>query len=176
MLQVAKHLSQLSFEKLMEVYQESNQANGARLAPGETKPRQLQMAEQDFYTYLHDVFFRQPGARYCVWTENGSYVSALRLEPYRDGLLLEALETAPSQRGKGYAVRLIQAVQQMLAQQGHVRLYSHVGKRSGASLNTHRACGFQVILDYAAYLDGSVSDRAFTLKYEKEIADSHADS
>ena len=93
------------------------------------------------------------------------------MEPYRDGLLLEALETAPGWRRMGYAVRLIQAVQQMLEQQGSVRIYSHVSKKNTASLKTHLRCGFEIYLDYAAYIDGSVNRRAHTLRYEKNISD-----
>ena len=171
MLHIAKNLGQLSFGKLMAVYLDTNRTNGALLAPEETVERQIQLSEQEAYSYLHDDFFQQKGAVYCIWEEGGAYVCALRLEPYMDGLLLEALETAPSYRRKGYAVLLIGAVQQMLEQQGSVRIYSHVGKRNEASLKTHFACGFQIMKDYAAYIDGSVNHRAYTLCYEKNIAE-----
>ena len=84
---------------------------------------------------------------------------------------MEALETAPDKRRMGYGVRLIQAVQQMLAQQGSVRLYSHVSKKNTASMKTHLRCGFEIYLDYAAYIDGSVNHRACTLRYEKNLSD-----
>ena len=168
MLFIARNLWMLSFGALMEVYREGNLENGRRLAPSETEARQLQIAEQDFYTYLRDCFFTRPGAAYCVLEENGKYISALRLEPYEDGLLLEALETAPALRGRGYASRLIREVQQEL---GNVRIYSHVSKKNIASLKAHRHCGFEVYLDFAAYLDGSVNNRAYTLRYEKNFED-----
>ena len=88
-----------------------------------------------------------------------------------DGLLLEALETAPNQRQKGYAVQLIQAAQQMLEQQGSVRIYSHVSKKNYPSLKTHFHCKFEIYRDYAAYIDGSVNDRAYTLRYEKNVSE-----
>ena len=171
MLVVAKRLGDLSFGSLMEVYRKANREHGLQIAPGEPEERQVALSEQDFYSYLHDSFFTCPQAIYCVWEENQKYVSALRLEPYRDGLLLEALETAPEQRGQGYALRLIQAVQQLLEQQGSVRIYSHVSKKNLPSLRTHFRCGFQKYLDYAAYIDGSVNDRAYTLRYEKKISE-----
>ena len=170
MLRIAKKLNQLSFAALMEVYLDANREHGAALAPGEPEARQIQVSEERFYSYLHDDFFAHPGAFYCVWEENGKYVSALRLEPYRDGLLLEALETAPDQRGKGYAVRLIQAVQKYLSEQGTVRIYSHVDKKNEASLRTHRRCGFEAFLDYAAFIDGSVNRRSCTLRYETAVS------
>lgn len=171
MLCIARNPGQLSFGKLMEVYREANQEHGREIAPGEPEERQIALSEQDFYAYLHDSFFTRPDAVYCILEENKRYVSALRLEPYMDGLLLEALETAPNQRQKGYAVQLIQAAQQMLEQQGSVRIYSHVSKKNNPSLKAHFHCGFEIIRDYAAYIDGSVNDRAYTLRYEKNISE-----
>ena len=98
MLYLARSLSRLHFSSLMAVYAESNRENGREFWPEEPEMRQIQLAEEDFYRYLSQVFFRSPGAVYAVWEENGRYVSALRLEPYRDGLLLEALYR-PYQRG-----------------------------------------------------------------------------
>lgn len=167
MLVIAWTLRELSFRKLMDVYVEANRENGAWLAPQESEDRQLQIGEDDFYSYLHDVFFKRDGACYALWMVDEKYVSALRLEPYRDGLLLEALETAPDCRRKGYAKNLIQAVQGWFAQRGSIRLYSHVGKQNEASMRVHLQCGFRVIGDSAAYLDGSVNSRACTLFFEK---------
>ena len=89
MLIIAHKLHEFTFGKLMEVYAEGNLENGQDLWPDETESRQNALAEQEFYNYLQQVFFRTNGAQYLVWEENGRYVSALRLEPYQDGLLLE---------------------------------------------------------------------------------------
>ena len=123
-------------------------------------------AEQDFYQYLREVFFPTAGAVYAVWEENGTYITALRLEPYRDGLLLTALETAPEYRRRGYAQKLIEAVLEELPGE---KLYSHVSKTNAASLRTHISCGFQKILDHAAYLDGSVLRSSCTLCHEPRL-------
>lgn len=168
MLHLYTNLRQLPFEQLMAVYEEGNRENGKILAPFDPEARQLQLAEEDFYDYLR-AFFAVPGAQYAVWEADGAAVSALRLEPYRDGLLLEALETAPQKRRQGYATELIQAVQQHLEGGGVVRLYSHVSKKNVPSLNVHRRCGFQIIEDCAVYIDGSVSSRAYTLRYKNNF-------
>ena len=126
----------------------------------EPEDRQIALAEQDFYQYLKDCFFPTFGAVYAVWMEENEYISALRLEPYKDGFLLEALETAPKHRRKGYAVKLIRAV---LAQMPDQRIYSHVSKRNVPSLAVHEKCGFRKISDSAIYIDGSVNHRACTL-------------
>ena len=162
---VAGSLRALSFPKLMEVYQEGNRETGGRNYPEEPPQRQLELAEEDFREYLCRIFFAGENARYFILEAAGRYVSALRLEPYGDGLLLEALETAPDCRRKGYAAALIRQCQQYLTQEGKVRLYSHVSRRNAASLRTHEKCGFRQISDYARYIDGSVDRRAVTLLY-----------
>ena len=163
MLTIATNLRELSFGKLMETYAEGNLENGQDLWPDEPEGRQIALAEQEFYNYLREVFFKTPGASYFIWEEAGAYVSALRLEPYRDGLLLEALETDPRHRRKGYAAKLMEAV---LLHVGDGKIYSHVGKKNRASLRTHEKCGFRVISDHAVYADGSVNDRCCTLLHE----------
>lgn len=160
MLLIARKLKELSFGKLMEVYAEGNQENGRESWPDEHPSRQQMLAEQDFYDYLRQVFFTTPRAVYAIWQLDDTYVSALRLEPYRDGLLLEALETIPEHRRKGYGKALVNAV---LENWPEVRIYSHVAKWNEASLQTHESCGFQKILDHAVYVDGSVHHNAVTL-------------
>ena len=159
MLVVIGSMRELRFGELMQVYGESNLEKGRRCWLYETEDRQLALAEQDLYDYLRQCIFAVPDAALCVWQESGHYVSALRLEPWKDGLLLTGLETAPERRGKGYARALIRAVQGYLVQQGKGKLYSHINKSNTASICVHEKCGFRRIYDYAAYVDGSV-DRA----------------
>lgn len=163
MLILVNSLRQLRFGELMQVYTDSVEKAAAAM---QDIPWGLacQRAEQDLHQYLKDVFFRTPGAMYAIWEEKGRYVSALRLEPYRDGLLLSALETAPSHREKGYAEALIREALRVC---GSGKVYSHVGKTNAASLHTHCSCGFRTILDYAVYLDGSVDRRCYTMVYER---------
>lgn len=163
MLLVARRLKEISFSGLMNVYRESNEENAADFWPDETPGRRMALAEQDFYDYLSRTFFAVPGAFYALWEEDGQYVSALRMEPYQDGFLLEALETEPDRRRKGYARRLILEVLNTL---DHCKVYSHVNKRNQASLRTHETCGFQKILDHAIYADGSVLTSSVTMKIE----------
>ena len=161
MLYLAWRLGQLDFSELMAVYEEGNRENGALFHPELSEGQQILHAEQSFYQYLKECFFATEGAVYALWVENGKYVSALRLEPYEDGLLLEALETIPSQRRKRYAQQLIRAVQAQFPQ----KIYSHISKKNTASLMVHQKCGFVQILDYAKYIDGSFVRTAVTLRY-----------
>ena len=114
MLRITRSMGQLPFGQLMEVYAEGNLENGREFWPDLSEGQQLLQAEQEFYQYLREVFFQTAGAAYYLWEHHGKPVSALRLEPYRDGLLLEALETHPLHRRKGYAKMLIKAALEVL--------------------------------------------------------------
>lgn len=163
MLKLIRSMGQLSFSELMKVYIEGNQEKTEQDWPELPSDVGLQMAEQDFYQYLKEVFFPTKGSVYGIWEEQGRYYSALRLEPYRDGLLLAALETAPEHRQKGYGEKLVRSV---LAEMGQQKIYSHVSKTNAPSLKLHSKCGFQRISETAVYLDGSVNSRCCTLCYE----------
>ena len=158
MLYLARSLPQLHFGKLMEVYIEGNLEKAEEIG--------LLQAEQDFYQYLNDSFFPLTGAVYAIWVDGKEYISALRLEPYKDGLLLEALETAPQYRCMGYATKLIEAV---LSEVASGNIYSHVSKTNAVSLAVHKKCGFYKISDSATYIDGSVNSRAVTLCHSSTL-------
>ncbi len=166
MLQIHDHLRSIRFTQLMNIYEEGNRENGAEMFPDLSQNEQLIAAEQGFYQYLNEDFFCTHGAIYCTWAPQGRYMAALRLEPYRDGLLLEALETLPAARRCGHATHLILAVQDYLRSKGSGIIYSHVGKQNAASQAVHHNCGFQKILDYAVYVDGSVRHNAVTLFFQ----------
>ena len=163
MLVIARKMNELSFGKLMEVYVDGNRENGQDCWPNESVDRQIALAELDFYDYLNQTFFKIPGAYCAVWQVGGRYVCSLRMEPYQDGLLLEALETAPDFRRKGYAKCLIQEVFKHI---GRGKVYSHIHRNNLPSLRTHEACGFTKILDHAVYADGSVLSSSITMMIE----------
>lgn len=133
----------MDFNALMKLYREGNLENGAYFYPAESKERQLTLAEQDCLKYLKQDFFAKPGVRYWVWEEGGAYISALRLEPMEQGLLLEALETEPSHRCRGYARALLAAVLRELPKDSTV--YSVVSDDNEASLRAHKSCGFLAV-------------------------------
>ena len=157
----------LDFEALMTVYEEGNRLNGACAYPKESAMMQLRLAEQDFADYLREIFFRQNGAAYCVLVEDGSYISAARIERFDDGYLLSALETRPDCRRKGFSKQLLRALLCECADKGKLPIYSHVENRNTASMNLHLQCGFRLHKTFARYLDGSVRADTKTLIYEK---------
>ena len=164
MLTIATTLRQIDFAQLMAVYEESNRENGVEFYSQLPEGQQLLEAEQDFYNYLRTGFFTSQGDRYCIWEENGTYRSALRLQRYQDGLLLEALETHPGYRGRGYAKQLILTVLETVECD---RVYVHISRRNAPSIAVHTACGFRKILNHSTYADGSVNSHCATYLYEK---------
>lgn len=146
MLKLFYAMSELDTEQLLAVYKE-NLRN-----------------ELEFLSYLREDFFCQPDAVYAVWTDDSNYKSAVRLERYRDGLLLHALETVPEERRKGFAYALLSELLVHLSAANYNFVYSHVEKRNRLSLMLHKKCGFSIILDSATYLDGTVTQNSYTLK------------
>lgn len=162
---IIRSLQELDFRQLMDVYEESNRLNGSMHYRRLSDSEQLIMAENDFYTFFKDSFFTD-GGLCAVWIAEGRYVAALRLERYRNGLLLEGLETAPNARGRGYATALVGHVLAHLREQKYTTVYSHVMKNNWMSLAVHNANGFRIVQDYAAFVDGSVSHNSYTLCYQ----------
>ena len=163
MLRIYTSLSQLRWSELMAVYGEGVEENGAIFYKDLPKGQQILLAEQDFYTYLQQDFFRFPDEVYYIWEEDEHYVSALRIHPFEDGLLMEALETHPDHRRMGYGRRLIQAVLKLVRPQ---KVYSHISIRNTPSIAVHESCGFRKILNFARYSSGAVDTYHHTYLYE----------
>lgn len=155
MLKIIRSWNELQFGQLMQVYSESNTVQGIVNYPDFSVERALLETEQDTYAFLHDFLCRYEG--FCaVWIADNQYASALRCELYRDGILIAGLETAPAYRNQGYAKKLLSAVLDYLQSLDVQSVYSHISKKNPQSQAVHRNCGFERVLDYAVFLDGSV--------------------
>lgn len=147
MLVTVKSMEEVNFDLLLSVYGD------------ELKTRR----EQDnFYFYLLD-FFKDASSQYHIWEVDGEYLCVLRTEKYRDGRLIAGLHTHVGKRGRGYAKLLLSAVCDSCSEP----IYAHVEKRNTPSMRAHLSCGFQEILDYAVFIDGSVSWNSSTLCMHK---------
>lgn len=163
MLTIISNAEQLPYSQVMCVYEQSIRESAKKNHRNCCSMQQLLNAEQDLYAYLQDVL-EQKLAVLAFWTDNNKFVSALCLEKYRDGLLLTALETAPRERGKGYASMLVSCV---VDQFSDCKIYSHIADNNLTSISVHLKCGFQKISSSAVFLDGSQSTDASTYLYEK---------
>ncbi|MCM1533440.1 MAG: GNAT family N-acetyltransferase [Corallococcus sp.] len=104
---------------------------------------------------------------YYVWENDGVWVSALRLYYIEENFYyLEALETAPDFRKKGYAALLLTSVINELKLIGHFKICVCVGRNNIASLNTHKKCGFKIVSENGFdYLQKETDDRCYGLEY-----------
>lgn len=118
--------------------------------------------ESPAVSFLEDLklLFCSDRGSVAVWDCDGEYVSALRLEPYRDGFLISCLETAPCRRRQGYAHALLVEVTQLWPGP----YYVHIAKSNFPSIKLHENAGFLKIADHAVYVDGSVYTSSITMK------------
>lgn len=133
--------------KLMDVYNESNFENTDYFYPNEkNKEVAVKSVEEGFLDYLKNDFFIIPGSTYWVLEENGVWISALRTNLISKGLYyIEALETRPDSRKKGYTTSLLNQIIETLKKEGPFRLCSCVSKKNEASLKVHQKCGFKIV-------------------------------
>ena len=163
MIIAAKNLEELDFCALMEVYDEGNKENALKFWPEKSPEERTALALESYYEYLRDGFYGESQGTYYIYEETGVYMAALRLESFEDGMLLEALETRPDARQKGFATKLIKEVQALLP--SGTRVYSHVSKSNAASIAVHRACDFEIVCDWVICDDGEKDYRQLTFLY-----------
>lgn len=157
----------LDKRKLMDIYSESNYENTDYFFPEEPdKEKAVRQVEAGFLDFLKNDFFSKPEAAVWVYEENGTWFSALRTCRVSDVYYLEALETRPDQRRKGYAALLLSAVADAMKKEGPFRLYDCVSKRNTASLKTHEKCGFRIVSEEGYdYLLEEADDHDYGLEY-----------
>lgn len=157
--------------KLMDLYVEGNIENADYFHPDMAdKTAALALMEESFLDFLKTDFFERPNSTYCILEENGVWVSALRLSLVEDGqchrYYLEALETRPDSRRKGYASRLLEEVVAHLKSKGSFVLCDCVSKRNEPSLRTHLKCGFQIASNEGFdYLQNEANPRSYGMEY-----------
>ena len=166
-----RDFSQIDGRKLMDIYGESNAENVDYFHPDAADKRAaLAEMETGFLTFIRDDFLRKESNRYMVLAENGVWISALRLYDLGDReYYIEALETRPDYRRRGYGAALLKMVLDLLGAEGPFRVRDCVSKKNTASLGTHEKCGF-ITADTVGHdlLDGSVNERCFTMEYRAE--------
>lgn len=166
MLHILNSLTETQERALMDIYRESNEDNVAYFYPdcrdlSEGRAR----VERDFCFMLREAFFGVPGNRYFVLEADGVWVSALRIYPVEDFYWLEALETHPEYRRRGYAVTLLRQTITALAADGPVCIRDGVRKTNTASLRTHEKAGFVIEHeDEVTYLPWTVDPATHEVK------------
>ena len=138
----------LDYAQLDQVYLESSLENASSWHPELTPEDALAKYERGHHAYLENEFFPQGGMLMLLKQEH--YVCALRLYPLEaDRFYIEALETRPDARNRGYAKMLLQEMTLYLTERSCVcTVRSHVSKRNLASLRAHASAGFHAETDY----------------------------
>ena len=168
MLRKIMKYSDLDERKLMDIYSESNYDNTEYFYPDEKdKEKAVKLVETNFCDFLKNDFFKREDSVYWIYEENGEWLSALRTNMVEPRLFyIEALETPPEIRKKGYAAHLINLVLENLKKEGSFRVCDCVSKKNTASLKTHEKCGFKIVSDKGYdYLSNEESDRDYSLEY-----------
>lgn len=161
MFKIIHSMGEVCYSDLTRIYQQSLTKDALSTYLHYSPERGFMEAEQDFYLYIKG-FLTDKQCFLALWYPEGRPESVLRCEPYRDGFLIEGLETAPESRGNGYAKALLKSVVAYLKHQSCGKIYSHIHKKNTASIWVHELCGFQKSSDFAVYIDGSVDSLCST--------------
>lgn len=159
------------YRLVREVYREACIENASDKHPESSDLTAAIKEEEDYFVDFLKAFFAKVENTYYVLEVDGQWVSALRLTEIDDFYYMEALETAPEHRRKGYASVLIREVISLLGQNGPVKIRSNVNKRNVASLATHRACGFTIEEENGInYLSGEQRDYLYGMVYSSDCS------
>ena len=161
MIIVADRISKLDVEQLMLLYKDDIETARRERYKSLPEAEGRLRAERDYERYLRDVFFSQMSARMFVLEEKGVYASAVCLESFSDGLLLNSLITTSCMRRKGYGEQLVRYALQFLSGKC---VYAHIHYKNKASVALHEKLGFVRLHEYAHMLDGSVRSDHYTYK------------
>lgn len=158
----------LNKRKLMDVYQESNTENVPYFYPDcKNLEEGVKLVEDGFINFLRTEFFANSQNAYYVLEENGEWVSALRLNLIKDGVYyIEALETRPDSRKRGYGAKLLKGVLKSLTPP--FTISSSVGKRNAASIKCHEKCGFTKLDCAYDLLSGEKDEGSYGFVYGKK--------
>lgn len=95
------------------------------------------------YTAFLQDFIKNPKHRIIVETNNNAWVSALRaIETIEGHWFLEAVETKPEERNKGFGEKLLRHSIDYLKSIGMVEITCTISKKNFASQALHEKCGF----------------------------------
>ena len=163
-----KTFDQVDGRKLMDIYRESNTENTDYFYPDvSNKDEALQKVECDYLNYIENDFLANSKNRYMILEHDGTWVCALRLYCIDDRLYyIEALETHPEYRRKGYAVQLLTDVIGLLKERGAYTVCDCVDKKNMASLLTHQKVGFVIYSDEGYdYLQNETDIESYGLQF-----------
>lgn len=167
MLLTLHELKDSDKRKLMDIYAEGNLENVDYFYPDcKNKSKGLEMIENEFCDYIRRDFFKNKENTYFVLEKEGIWISALRLYKLKDFYYLEALETHPKYRRRGYGTELLLGMLSLLREEGRLIVRDNVRKSNIPSLACHRKCGFEIEHENAInYLTGHINENCYGMVY-----------
>lgn len=140
---VLRRIEEIQGEKFHPIYEESNRENIPFFFPDcRDEQEGLKKVEEGFLSYLREDFFPR-GAVCLIETEGECWVSAARLYEIGEGkYFLEALETRPDCRGRGFGYRLLTHMTEHLRIHGEIEIRTNVASDNQSSLKVHEKAGF----------------------------------
>ena len=84
---------------------------------------------------------------------------------YNLGNYIEALETHPEYRKKGYGAKLLLQVLDLLKETGGFKICDCIRKENIASLDNHKKCGFEIVSEKGYdYLQKESDERSYVME------------
>lgn len=141
-------IEEIDLDKLMDIYEESNWENlfmeqGFLENKKYDKNYLYQQVRKAYKDYIKEDFLENEKNRLAILKDRDTYLSALRVYDKGDFYLIEALETNPKFRRRGYAERLVREVINLLEKDSEIR--SEVGISNKKSLGLQKKLGFKII-------------------------------
>lgn len=158
--------SALKDDCFLELYRGSSVENAPNWYPQLSSEQALNKYEQSFLEYMHKEFWEEKGIQFLLEDDTG-YRSGLRLYPGEDNrFFIEALETRPDSRRKGYSKTLLkEIIVELKKKYDSFTIYDDVYKTNIASINTHLSAGYTQSKDFFIEQDGSRNDKKVTFQY-----------
>lgn len=148
--------------EFLEVYRESSLENAPNWYQELSPKDALARYESEYLDYMRTTFWDE-GGLLAILSDENVYCSALRLYPL-DGnnrFFVEALETRPDRRRKGYGSLLFHLlIERMEIEFGNITLVSNPHKKNIASIATHLSAGFVRTAEY--FIDEGVKNESMT--------------
>jgi len=121
--------------------------------------------KQAYTQFLHD-FLASPNQLILVETIDGEWVSGLRtIETSKGCWFIEAVETKPDRRERGYGKRLIQDTISYLRQKGMCQITCQIARKNVRSQLLHTSCGFVATQEPSIDPWGEADDNTILYKY-----------
>lgn len=156
----------LNKEEFLAVYKGSAEINAPQWYPDLPFEAAVQKYESGYWDFMQRSFWEEKGVLLVAHSDS-HYVSAVvAYQKENHSFLIEALETAPNERGKGYGKIVLKEMLDFLVHSdSNATVYSFTGKKNIASQRTHASLGMEKLHDYWQDESGTIDNTQITYVY-----------